>query len=123
MPTASDAKSAGSKKSENTNSFALLDLDDNKEEEVEQGKEDDGKTTDDEEKSIDLLYPPTPKLGKGTKKSILQLLHNNLSRTPTKEDQKDKPKATVETGQEKSKKTEPIPEILKIPDKKLRKHA
>ena len=80
MPTVYDAKGEESKKSGNTYSFPILDLDEDKEEDETQEIGDDDKTTDDEVTSVNLFYPPTtnPGAGVATKKSILQLLHDNL---------------------------------------------
>ena len=112
--------SAGSKKSENTNSFALLDFDDANNEEKVQG--DNTQSIDDEEKSLNLPFPPVtdPKPTAGSKKTFLQTLHDNIGRTPTKDEEN---KRALAAAEKKKKKKEPIPEIFMIPDKRLRDHA
>ena len=119
-----DTKSAGSKKSENTNSFALLDMEDAEDEDNrKENTEDHDKSTDDDEKSMDLLFPPSTKPTAGSKKNFLQLLHNNIGRTPAKEHERGSSGAKNDVEKKKTTKKEPIPEILKIPDKRLRDHA
>ena len=118
-----DFKSAGSKKSENTNSFALPDFDNVDDEDTKkEGTEDQDKSTDDEEILLDLLFSPTRKPTVGSKKNFLQILHNNIGRNPTKEENKERSCAT-DNAAKKKKKQEPIPEILKVPDKRLCDHA
>ena len=117
-PNTNDNKSAGSKKSENTNSFALLDFDDVDDNITQKAKDNHDTSTDDNEKLLDLLFPPIEKSARGSKQKFLQKLHDNIARSPT-------PNKNTETThnldtKKKKKKQKPIPEILKI---LLHKHA
>ena len=106
-----DNKSAGSKKSESTNSFALLNFDDVEDEDIPKNETEDQDTaTDDNEKSLDLLFPPIGTSAVGSKKKFLQKLHDNIARTPTTE--KEKSPNLDDSTKKKKKKQEPIPEIF-----------
>ena len=88
---------------------------------ISENQKEDNDTTTDDEKSTDLLFPPSDKLAQGSKKKFLQKLHDNIARTPIPG--KDTHPTQNVTTKKKTKKQEPIPEILQIPDKKLRDHV
>ena len=118
LDTITDNKSAESKKSENTNSYALLDFEDVDDDDVEQNRNDNqDASTDDEEKSTDLLFQPNATMVTGSKQRFLQKLHD-MARTPTPTTDKGKEQSKVTEPQKTKKKQEPLPAILKIPDKK-----